>query len=46
MARPTDIAGVTRRRVGPEIDAGDPLRPAASAALPIARESMRVTRCP
>jgi hypothetical protein len=39
MARPTDIIGVTQRRVGPEFDAGDPLRPAPGAALAIARNS-------
>ncbi|WP_236724570.1 hypothetical protein, partial [Mycobacterium avium] len=45
MARATDITGVTRRRVGVRIDPGDPLRPATSAALAIAPNSMRATRC-
>ncbi|CAG6998989.1 hypothetical protein PICSAR14_03200 [Mycobacterium avium subsp. paratuberculosis] len=45
MARATDITGVPRRRVGVRIDPGDPLRPATSAALAIARNPMRATRC-
>jgi hypothetical protein len=36
MARRTDIAWIAAGRVASQFDAGDPLRPAQSAALAIA----------
>jgi len=44
--RPAAPGAKRRARDRAEIDAGDPPRPAPSAALAIARDSMRATRRP